>query len=122
MFMDLSSYQTSAGGLPRYHDTSLQQATEHAIYGIRPGPLPDASVAGQRQQGVQQRVRAALDGRRVARLVDPVALAALRRNEDHPGVPDAGQVLRVVAGRRVEAARGEAELGARRLDRRLHPC
>src|SRR6267378_1922955 len=84
-------------------------------------PGGSSGAVGQREQGVEEHVRAALDRRRVAHLVDPMAPAALGRNEDHPGVADPGEVLRVVAGRRVEAAGREAELCARLLDRRLHP-
>src|SRR5574341_501849 len=73
----------------------------------------------EREQRVQEDVGAALDRRRVARLVHAVALPALRRDEDHPGVRDRREVLRVVPRRGVEARGGQAERVARALGGRL---
>src|SRR6266508_3931557 len=54
-------------------------------------------LAGEPQQGVQERVGAALDGPPVARLVWPVAAPALGGNEEHARVRHQCQVLGVVA-------------------------
>src|SRR5438552_11105786 len=71
------------------------------------------------EQGVEEDVGAALDGARVARLVDAVAASALRRDEDHAGLGHGGEVLRVVAGRGVHALRREAQLRTHGLGRGL---
>src|SRR5205814_7295179 len=86
----------------------------------RPQPGGSATLRGQTQQRVQQHVGAALDRVPVAHLVDAMTAAAVRRDEDHARLGDAGEILRVVARRGVEAARRETERRADRFDRLLH--
>src|SRR5262245_8637890 len=64
--------------------------------GIEPSS-PRSGGVGESQEGMQQRVRAALDGLPVAHLVDAVTAAAQRRDEDHAGVGYARQALSVVS-------------------------
>src|SRR6267143_2014458 len=58
-------------------------------------PRAGLALRGETQQRMQQHVGAALDGVPIAHLVDTVAAAAARGDEDHPRVGDAGEVLGV---------------------------
>src|SRR5438552_10506344 len=99
------SVTTSAPSTPRGGASARDSTTSGPPAGGRSG----VRGVGQYEQRVEERVGSALDRRRVAHLVDTVAASALGRNEDHPGVDDAREVLRVVTGRRVETLMAQAE-------------